>query len=99
MRFNAFKLHYACPDDLLYIVAPLRAYQTGKEKINVISRQNMETMFPLTQITFGIPTDACFIAEQTVALLPLRRGGNHNQYVRVDFDYVRIPPTLTGAPF
>jgi hypothetical protein len=98
VAFKAYKLTYDCPADLLYISAPLRAYQTGKEKVNVISKQNMETMFPLTQITFGIPTDACFVAEQKLRFSHYVGDGTTTKYVRVDFDYVRMPPTLTGSP-
>lgn len=97
INFVAFQLTYNCPADLLYIVAPLRAYQTGKEQINVISKQNMESMFPLTQITFGIPTDACFVAEQKLRFSHYVGAGTTTRYVRVDFDYVRMPPTLTGS--
>ena len=98
INFNAFLLQYATPADLLYVVAPLRTYQTGKEKINVIAKSAMEEMFPLTQISFGIPTDACFIAEQMLRFSHYVGAGTTTKYVRVDFDYVRLPPTLTGAP-
>ena len=97
VAFKAYKLTYDCPSDLLYISAPLRAYQTGKEKVNVISKQNMESMFPLTQITFGIPTDACFVAEQKLRFSHYVGDGTTTKYVRVDFDYVRMPPTLVGS--
>lgn len=98
LNFNAFQLEYNGPSDLLYVIAPLRAYQTGKESINVISKANMESMFPLTQITFGIPTDACLIAEQRFRFSHYVGAGTTTMYVRVDFDYIRMPPTLTAGP-
>jgi hypothetical protein len=97
LNFNAFQLEYAGPTDLLYVVSPLRTYQTGKEKINVISKQQMEDMFPLTQINFGIPTDACLIAEQTFRFSHYVGAGTATKYVRVDFDYVKMPAPLTGG--
>jgi hypothetical protein len=98
LNFNAFQLEYDGPTDLLYVVAPLRGYQTGKEKINVVSKAAMENMFPLTQITFGIPTEACLIGEQRFRFSHYVGAGTTTIYVRIDFDYIRLPPTLTGSP-
>jgi hypothetical protein len=95
---NFFQLEYDTPSDLLYVIAPLRAYQTGKEKINVISQDSMEAMFPLNQINFGIPTDAAFIGEQRFRFSHYVGAGTPTRYVRVDFEYIRLPPILTGAP-
>ena len=96
--FNAFNVEYDTPADLLYIVAPLRAYQTGREQVEVVSKHALENFFPLTQITFGIPNMACFISEQRLRFSHYVGAGTNTAFVRIDFDYLRLPPTLTGAP-
>ena len=96
-KFNTFNLEYSTPADLLYIVAPLRAYQTGREQVTVVGKYEMERFFPLTQVTFGIPNMACFIAEQKLRFSHYVGAGTTTSFARVDFDYIRIPPTLTGG--
>lgn len=98
VQYNAFQLEYALPSNLLYIVSPMRAYQTGREQVEIVSKHALETLFPLTQITFGIPNMAALIAEQILRFSHyVGSGQTVTPFVRVDFDYLVIPPDLTGA--
>lgn len=96
-NFNAFNLEYDTPDDLLYIVSPMRAYQSGREVVEVVSKFELERFFPLTQITFGIPNMAALISEQKLRFSHYVGSGTTTTWCRIDFDYIRMTDVLTGG--
>lgn len=94
--YELFKLEYDLESDVLYLSQSMRCYREGQSVIDGIGEDMMDTMYPLWNAQPGIPQAFAMIGERKVRFSHYG-GTESNDYIRVEYSYVKIPAELTNA--
>lgn len=96
--YDVFPLEYTLASDVLRLKSPMWARTTATQfpyspgKISVMDLSSLRELYPLDRIASTIPSAAAMVADQIVRFNTWPTG-----YMRIEYDYLRVPPALTGA--
>jgi len=94
--YRLFKLEYTLATDVLNVISPMRAYQSGRDEIEGMTIISLDRRWPLRTVDQGVPHAFAHIDEQRVRFD--RYGGTATgDLMRVEYDYMRAPADLTDA--
>lgn len=91
--FEASKMEYDLPSNVMEVLSPIRCYQDGKREINGMDLAALENNYPLDQSFTGTPDAFSQIGNRKIRFS--HQGGSFsNELIRVDFDYLILPTNL-----
>lgn len=94
--YSLFKLEYALAADVLRLISPMRIYRNPRGRINGAALDALEKRYPLRNVQTGIPREFAQIGTTTVRFS--HAGSDQpGDYIRVDYDYLKRPATLTDS--
>lgn len=88
--FEASKLEYDLPADVMEILDPIRTYQG---EITGMDLAALEEQYPLHTLHHGVPEAFAQIANRRIRFSH-HGGATATELIRVDFDYLVLPPNL-----
>lgn len=93
--YTLFKTEYTLADDVHRVIAPMRSYSDAELRVDGIELSAMDRDYPIALIEEGTPCKFAHISDQKVRF---NRYGtaNNGALLRLEYDYLRTPPTLTG---
>lgn len=94
--YDAYKLEYELASDLLYIVAPMRVFQDNRAKIDGMSLDALEFVWPLGDVNSGVPKAFAMVTETKVRFSHYG-GVSATDYIKVEYDYLYRPADLTDS--
>jgi hypothetical protein len=85
-NYKLFKLEYDLAADMMWIKAPMRAYQDGRYLIHGMDIEAMDQQFPLAQVNSGVPRRFAMLEDRTVRFSHYG-GTSSTDFIRLDYSY------------
>lgn len=93
IAWEASKLEYDLPANVMEVIEPIRCYQGGKRDISGMDLSALEGMYPLDQSFTGTPEAFSQIGNRKLRFSH-QGGSTPGELIRVDFDYLVLPTNL-----
>lgn len=94
--YSLYKLEYELASDVMRMLSPMRIYSGGYYEIDGTELTALDRDYPLALTETGVPDKFANVTETRVRFnrAGLTTGGG---LIRVEYDYLRVPPPLTNA--
>lgn len=92
-NYDVFQLDYDLASDLLYLSAPMHAFQDGRIEIYGITLAELARDWPLNLVYTGVPRRFAMIGTQKVRF---SHGGgtSSTDLIKIDYEYTKVPSDL-----
>ena len=94
--YRLMRLDYTLSADVLRLISPMRVYRENRREIKGASLLALERRYPLVDIQTGVPWEFAQVSETTVRFSHCG-SDSENDYIRVDYDYLKKPAALTDS--
>jgi len=91
--YKVVQLDYTLASDVLYLSAPMFAYQDGRKDIEHIELSELRRKWPLNEVGSGVPAEFAMLTQQAVRFS--HSGGTEStDLIKVDYEYAAEPSDL-----
>ena len=91
--FRAMHLDYDLASDLLYLRAPMFAFQDSRRDIDLIDLETLRRRWPLNEASSGVPHDMAMIAQKKERFSHYG-GTSSTDLIKLDYEYTKEPSDL-----
>ena len=91
--YEASKMEYDLPADVMEVLSPMRSYQDGRREIIGMDVGAMESLWPTETFYHGVPEAFAQVGNRKIRFSH-QGGATPTDLIRVDFDYLILPTNL-----